>query len=284
MNIIFDKNEKVKAIDLATLRSTLTLSEYGGKPPISKPIEHHEFIDIIGDKLTSKNHIFDLDPIYISKTETKRIMLLDPKNENTPESHLIQRLVTKINLRDPGYQNTDHNMAIAIGYTEAGLQVSFGANVRICSNMSIFGGRYLQTYGGNKIPFSKMIELIDKYIGDLPEICDHDFRMLSAMRDVSLSPDHVMETIGDLNLRAYSGAYHKQFSPLSVTQVGAVTKRILDDSLEILTPEIARNVSLYDFYNHGTAALHPKYANDTSNIWQDTSNWGDYICNRFNLN
>lgn len=281
MNIIFEEKEKVKTIDLETLRATASLAEHSGRLPASKPVEHHQFIDMVGDRLRGSNHLYRLDPIYVSKNESKRIMLLDTEKVGTPQSYLFERLITRLQITDPALSTDHYNSAIAIGYTEKGLQVAFGTNVHICSNMSIFGSRYMSTYGPSKLPFEKMIDLIEKYIQELPKIAEHDFQLFEKMNNIQLTDANIMNVLGKMQVNAVQNTYFAgQNNGLNISQTTAFTKGLIADHADVLHDA---SLSLFDFYNIGTQILHPDRAYDTSSVWEDTAAWGNFVVNEFDV-
>jgi hypothetical protein len=278
--IVFDKDERVKAIDLGTLKQTISLAEYSGKLPRTRPIEHYDFIDMIGDKATAKGYNIQLDPIYVAKAEAKRLMTLDPHKVGTPESFLFNRLVTRVNIIGGGFEDHRHNTAIAIGYTDKGLQVGFGTNVKACQNMSIFGGRLHMTYGKQSVPWDKLVELINAHIAQLPDICESDTRLLSQMMDREVNSSEVITTLGKMHIESVKNTYFDGDFALNIGQTSQFTKGILKDAPDVL--EHGEPILLYDFYNVGTRILHPDTA-ETTAVWPSNRMWGDFVVEHFNL-
>ncbi len=279
-NIVFEKDERVKAIDLATLKETISLAEYSGKLPRTRPIEHYDFIEMIGDKATAKNYNIQPDPIYVAKSEAKRLMTLDPHKVGTPQSYLFNRLVTRVNLVGGGFEDEHHQTSIAIGYTDKGLQVGFGTNVKVCQNMCIFAGRLHMTYGQNSVPWAELVELINAHIAALPDICESDNKLLTTMREREISSNDVVKTLGDMHIQSIKNTYFGEDFALNIGQTNQFTKGIIKDSPDVLDGREDMNV--YDFYNVGTRILHPDNA-ETTTVWPSNRMWGDFVVQHFNL-
>lgn len=284
MNIIFEAKERTREIDLPTLKETVSLAEYDGKLPDSRPLEHYQLIDDLSEIAYKKGYNFNLDHIYVSKSESNRLMVFDPENQGLPKSYILRRVVTRLNIVDASFNTAAHNTSIAIGYNERGIQIAFGTNVKVCSNMCIFGERYMTTYGDNKMPFDKMMELVNTYINQLPDICSDDFRILNRMYDHPVNDNDIITAVGEMQLNAVRGAYFGGDSPLNIGEVSTFSKGLLKQHGNILEAEPeSRIMSLYDFYNMGTEILHPQRA-EISSVWPNVSSWGNFVVNHFNLN
>lgn len=282
--IVFEKDQKSKDISLGLLKQTASLADpFSGLLPNSRPIEHWQLIEQISETVDKAKLKYKLDPIWISKGESKKIRQLDPDNVGIPESYLFQRLVTRINILTPDFVQHGVNTSIAIGYTERGIQIAFGANVKICSNMCIFGGNLMHTYGDNKMRYDKMMQLVEKNIQELDSIAKRDFHILDRFRDTPINQQEMITSIGELHIQAVQGTYFGGQSPLNIGQVSNLTKGLVKLTPDILTTSNDNIISLFDFYNMGTEILHPSKTEITT-LLPDTLQWGNYLTNRYNLN
>ena len=162
--------------------------------------------------------------------------------------------------------------------------MAFGTNIKVCANMCIFANRILYTYGSEKMPFEKMMQLVDEYIDNLPTIAKDDFRILETFKEFPVNDWNVIETVGEMQLMAVQSAYLKGESPFNIGQVSSFSQGVLKNSPKLLDlGGEDRIMSLYDFYNMGTEILHPKRAEMTT-VWPSVAHWGDYLTKRFNVN
>ena len=285
--IVFEKDEKRKEISLETLKQTASLVDpYVGKMPAHRPLEHWQLIETIAEKVDKKGYKFKPDPIFIGngKEELKRIIQLDPENMGLVNAIVINRILTRLNFSGEDFGRKEYNTSIAIGYHERGIQMAFGTNIKVCANMCIFANRILYTYGSEKMPFEKMMQLVDEYIDNLPTIAKDDFRILETFKEFPVNDWNVIETVGEMQLMAVQSAYLKGESPFNIGQVSSFSQGVLKNSPKLLDlGGEDRIMSLYDFYNMGTEILHPKRAEMTT-VWPSVAHWGDYLTKRFNVN
>lgn len=270
---------RVIPIPLELLEQTQTLLEYDGRLPATQPVKHYDFIRNIQD-IVSKDYLIEQEPIWITNASAKRIPILDPDKIGVPQSWLFQRLVTRINIQGDVFSDGETNSNIAIGFTDQGIQVAFGQNVRICTNQCIFGGRYLSTYGSHKMPFEKMLDVIREYTHNIPSIREEDLRILRSFKETPVSLYQIREIVGDAHLRAVKAAYFNDrntIAPLNISQVSSFSRNIGGRLPGIFNSSSEPVVtSLYDLYNDGTQIFKPEKSEITS-LWEDVNNWGQYI-------
>ncbi len=278
---MFEKDERVKPINLEMLKMSASLADGIGRYPATRPVEHYQIIERISDLALAKNYKVEYDPIYIAKSGVDTAISKSEKNKPIPiDRFVFRRLVTRFNIMN--LSDDKHNACVALGYTERGIQVAFGANVRVCSNMSIFGGRMYMTYGNQSIPYDKLMELIIKNINEMPDIAEQDFSTLNRMYEFPIQNSDVVETLGTMHVRSVKNAYYQDPFPLNIGQMSSFTKGLVASKPKLLedTEDI---VSLYDFYNTGTQILHPDRA-DITTVWPDVALWGEFVKEHFNLN
>lgn len=270
---------KVLPIPLSVLEKTQTLLEYDGRLPSTQPIKHYDFIKQIQD-IVSKDHSIEQEPIWVTNAAAKRISILDPNKIGVPESWLFQRLVTRINITGAFFSDYETNANIAIGFTDNGIQVAFGQNVRICSNQCIFGGRYMSTYGRQKMPFEKMMDVIREYSHNLEAIREKDLTILNSFKQISLDSHQTREFIGDIHLRAVKDAYNKSqnfIAPLNISQVSALSRNVSNRIPGLFEEDNTESItSLYDLYNDGTQIFKPERSEITT-LWEDVDKWGQFV-------
>jgi len=280
-SIIFEKDEKIKEIQLKDLQRTQSLAEFNGNLPSNKPVEHYNFISELQEQLDKNNVEHTLDPIMVSKSHMKTIPFIQKQydNEHCIESYLFQRLISRIQLKG-NYNNDLSNTSIGIGYDIRGITLAIGTNVHLCRNMCIMGMSNLSTtFGNNKMPFDKLMKVFLQWISELSEQRTRDTEILQKMEDVDIvGKDAMAELIGNMELAAVNSAYinQKESSPLNITQVSDFAKRYI-------TSERKDDITkLIDAYNIGTNILtHNKH--NIENKWESIMNFSNFIINRYGL-
>lgn len=276
---VFEDKQNAALISLDDLRHTRTLRDAKKKLPASRPIEHTEFIDLINE-VSDKKGIQVLTPeIYVSKSDshydTRTAAALGLPN--TLEAWFFDRLICRIPLVAP--DDSDFNPAIAIGYNAKGITLAFGTNVRICSNMSIFGGKLLKTYDEG-VPFNRMIELFVAWMGEMQRHYEYDLGILQRMKNTYLSDtrNEIERMSGKLHLAASRKNRNiKLLAPLDQTQANAFDNNLIalemEGKINLDTPDL---INIYDLYNIGTNILTHSQTN-LEYKWSKIADMGEFI-------
>jgi len=277
-SLVFEKTENVLPLSLSELKLSLKQTEANGALPKSRPVEHFQFIENICEIADKANLKPTIEDIWVSKSDSKRVPILDPEKEGLLKSWLFQRLVCRINLASS--YNENYNTSIGIGYNTQGMTLVMGTNVMVCSNMSIFGDNMLQTFGNNKIlEYPKIMDLASEWIMGSAEKHVEDVGILEQMKTISLSSNGLKTIIGDLHTKAVWDAYFSregEGGPLNITQVSVLSKNILKEHRGLPT-----TITLNEAYNICTNIVKPHNA-DITDIWQRSRALGNYFAGQLN--
>jgi hypothetical protein len=276
----FDEKENARIISLDDLRFTRTLKNYKVRLPATRPMEHTQFIDTINAMLDGESIVKGTPEIFVSRSDSNyddRVAAA----YNIPytlSAWFFNRLVCRIPLMPDGVG--DYNPNIAIGYNDKGITLAYGVNVRICSNMSIFGGKLLKTYDKG-LPFSRMLELFGAWLKDAQELYHNDLAIMQRMKTTYLEDtrSELQKMIGRLHLAATARNMGNKeiLAPLDQTQVNAFSNQILTavgaGDINLDNPD---NLNVYDLYNIGTNIL----THSQSNLeykWERISAMGQFM-------
>lgn len=275
-------NKSSAEITLQDLEQTVKLELATGGLKKSAPIEHFNLIKNIHSELSNgligyKAEIV-MDPIHINDKYAKRILWTGEKDACPIDKYLIERVVTRLNIIRP--DNNQLDQSIAISHTELGIQIALGTNVRICSNMNIFGSNIVSTYGGNKVPFDKMIEVIKYWMLNLNGFHAADIDVINKLSAVKMDRKICDELIGMLIRKAVLSNYgQKQVNaPMNVSQVC----RMIEQGTEVLTKEDFSNFTAWDFTNICTEHIKPKNA-DLASLLNTTQSINNFVCEAFDV-
>jgi hypothetical protein len=270
---------KASLISLDHLRESQLVRMQNGREIISRPIQSWELIDRITNQLGERGIPHALDNIYVQKSESQQILTSAERGiytaENTPISKwLFNQLITKINV-NPAREG-DTNTSIALSFNKNGVLVAFGQNVRICSNMCVFGKNLMTTYGQNKVPFDKMLEVLNHWLDTMAEKEQFDLRMIEGMKSVEIDKvSEVDRLVGNLYRKSVEQAYGSVVAPFTMTQMSVLTqdinKRLKEDS---------RLGTVWDLYNIGTNLYKPTDV-DMVNIYHAPKVWYDAILEEY---
>ena len=256
MNVFDFGDQPVTTIDHEQLRQSVELAAATGKMPKTRPIEHYELLDQITQVLADKGVVYEEKPIHVHQRAARIIKLKDQTFENgTPIDHWhFEKLIIQIALPYPS--DKDSNASIAIAYHDKGIDVSFGANIHICDNLTIFTrNRVLSTYGANKVNFEQMMELFNGWASNFNQMREQDIRLIQMFKGYQVLYNEVLSWVGLQMSRAVGHAYNSGNSVLNINQVSSLTREML--RVGILTEE-AQQTSLWNVLNACTAILHPE--------------------------
>jgi len=265
----------VGIVDLPTLERTARYEGIRGNLPKTRPIEHHQLIRNVLDNIKSNiSHGVVTDPIYASERQAMRVMWNGEKEECPVENYLIQRLVTKIMIGDT---EKGLNSAVAISYTEKGIQIAFGTNVHSCTNLMIWGQNLMSTFGHNKVNYDAMMDAFDDWMKRFEEKRAFSLDVIAQLKKRKVKEPELFEMLGKLIYEAersnYSGG---NGSSLNVSQ----TLRLIDNYEK--EREEKKVVTAWDICNWGTNGLKPEQdAKDLTQIYDTTHKFSNTIAGHF---
>lgn len=261
-------------LNIASLHESIRLSRVRSNP--RKTItEHFEVFGRIMMMLDKKKFDFILSNIYADKGKILTLPEVQRKGRLTtdPSVNHVNTIVGRIDITK--FDTDERNLSIGIGYTDKGINVCFGTNITVCSNMSLFGGHYLSSYGKDKVTLLELFNRVDDFIEDATMIDEANNKYLDLMRTITLNRDQVKMLMGDMKLRAVGKAYFKQDAPLNISDTSLFATKYL----EYVQREKMNDITVYELYNIGTDIL--SHQTTISTMWSDINNFGEYFVNEF---
>ena len=257
---------------LETLKRTVRHQLSTGQLPKSRPVEHFQFLEAVAEMADKANLTPNLDSIYIAESKAKRINWLDKETPCPVENYLIERIATKMHLvsSDPA-----KNMAVGIGFNERGISLAFGANIKVCSNMQVFGENLQTTYNNNKVPYVEMLKNLEIWFNQFGDFERQTFDTINQLETIDIDHEVISSTIGDLFTRAVkANAGEKVEAPLNQLQVADMVRSM---GLEMYQPQ---NTTAYHLLQWGTHHLKPNRS-DLVTLNNTTVDFSNYVANRF---
>ena len=256
--IVFE--DGLTTLTLEELKKTLTESQIGYGP---ERMDHFEFIEKTADAASQAGLVASFDPIYVRSggpTQLPNVSVVKREAEkygvkNPLEAYLIRKLVTRIHLTSPdGESYGDRNMALAIGYNQRGYQLAYGVNVHVCSNMSIWGDNYMQTYGTHRTEMPNVFERLSTWMSTREERVAQYNESIQKMMNTKVNNTVIFAFVGFMLDQAV---------------------RNVEDTLKINQVSfLARNISkapvsnVWELYNHVTNTLNPEFVRDFEPIYR----------------
>jgi len=284
----FEKNS-VEVITLDTLKGTRNETDYGYQP--LNGIQHYDFIETILSKINQNGLDSKIEKIYAGRGGSRTVpgvsFVGDVNNEGSKrvlKNYILRRVIGKIlisNLATEEYMG-----AVAFSYHQLGLEVAIGANITICSNMSIYGKQFFfSTYGDDKLPnLNRLYEVLDDYLAKYEETMAMQKKFIDGLKSIALPREHVAELIGDLTFLRIAHDNNEMKDqpkyPLNQSQIGSLAEKYLVEEYKKKSPQ---PIQLYDLYNYATNMYKPGET-DFPNVLVCNSRLGQYLIDKFNLN
>lgn len=280
---LFNNKEKVESLTLEELKMT-NVAWADMQRSRTTPVAHYELIEKLMNILTEAGQEPILDVIYVTNqggsTPLRNIEEQYGNQKNILQAWLLRKVTGKIFV--PRLETEDMKISIAFAYHDKGIDVAFGHDVKVCSNMSIFGSHILHTYGQNQnVDYEKMMDIIKEWAGKLDKMAEEDRIIIRNMMGTSITKERAQEFLGKLLILANASNMNKPVvSPLNVTQVSEVSRGLLNSDFDIL--EAPDTYSLWKFYNNMTEVL--KAGNsDITTLLTDVTEIGNMMVTEFKL-
>lgn len=274
--------------------ATLTLEQFmlsGRLEDPNKPEEErvwdkpHDFFVKIQEILTEMDIPFYFGDVFVSRKGAD--YLADPLQKNLPKTELkrwaFNTLVTRVVLVTPEQANlSDFNPAIGIGFTEQGVQVCLGTEVRVCSNMSIFGEYFIKSYGQNSMTMEQLFRELKVWLTDVDRIQKENIRILEKLTGIPItSKGGIQKLIGQLSLaRELTMAGYPHPAPMDKDEIAEFQKRIIQAYGDVMANE--HITDLCWLYNVCTNILTHSERN-FHNKWEDVFKMGEFICEHYDV-
>ncbi len=266
------ENSYSTEIELNELKETRSILKFTGKYPKSKPLTHYDFIELIMNKLNNASIEYVCNPIYVSKKEAYFINSMDI---------IFSNVITSFTF--PAFSNDEHQLTIAIAYTDKGITVACGTQIRICSNQTILGqGNFMTTFGSDSMPYNELITIFDLWLTKLEEKWTYYNKAIDLFKRYLINTNDIKSIIGALHIRAVQKAYLLSDMPpvFNISEMTQFSKGILSSNLLDLKEN---EKSLWEVYNIGTEIISHEESNLTERI-KLTINFGTFIIDLFNIN
>jgi len=238
------------------LRKTVDEKNTGNLP--LNGIRHVDFIDRISECFDKRNITPNVEDVYIAANKSRTLpgvtvlpAFQEKYGEGAPETMLIRRLAGRLTFEDQSNEN--YNVALGFIFHQEGIQVAMGANVRVCSNMSILNSEnYITTYGRNKVSLSQLFSLVENMADRYGTVASDNFSTLDSLKEIDLNEPKIERIVGDMTMkRVKSTIVSGSDLILNQGQISTFSKNILlSDSYKQ-----DRSMSAYELYNVGTELM-----------------------------
>lgn len=272
---------KVQSLTLEQLKRTVRENDVENGKPLHG-IQHYELIDKLTEvclELGYKAEIYDMFATNNKDRLTPGVSLY-PELESrygrrAVEAHSIRRLYTNLRIRD--FDTDELTTNLAVSYTQKGIQIGIGRNVKICHNQCMLSAeRYVADFSagdrkGDRIPTADLLGRVRAWLEDIGRIVNEDDDLIKRMKSTPMTPAQILLVIGMLTAaRVQHDTEIKRIRvssvyPLNQAQIGKFTERLLT------TQHDEGRITAWDMYNAATDLYKPQTAEQTLILPQNLS-------------
>ena len=267
----FEKN-KVQAITLEQLAKT-NKENRGDNRECPHGIYHFALIEKVLEMCADHGYDTEVYDLFATNNKDKQTpgVSLYPELEETygkraVEAHTLRRVFANVRLKN--FDDDGLTMNLAISYTQKGIQVGFGTNVKICHNQNMMGsGRFVADYSisnryahgeESKTDLSGIFAKIGTWLTDAQKIFITDKETINKMQNTTIGAEQLFTILGILHTTRVccdtsdkSIRYKGVIYPLNQMQLNKFT-----ESLVLKQKEQGR-ITAWDFYNCATNLYKP---------------------------
>ena len=282
------KTNKIENLSLEELKVTRS-QKILGKP--MHGMFHYHFIEAIMETIDKKGLDFDVPVLFAVQNADKHMPgayvdeeLESKYGDGNIQAYTLNRIFSQVNIKS--FEDNITSTGLALTYNQYGVQVALGPNVKICTNLCIFGAeRYMSTYGrSDKMPnLGRMIEVIGDWLQDFESIRAKDLKTIDNFQSALVPYAEVMEILGDLytmRIKKDNKSFQGQpMYPLNQGQISEFATRYLIEQAK----EPTKIFSAWELYNFATDLYKPG-STDMPLILSNNHTMSQYLMNRYALN
>ncbi len=270
-NQFFDfEKQKVQVLTLDQLKRTVKENR-GDDRTCPHGIYHFALVQQILDMCAEHGYNAEVYDLFATNNRDKQTpgVSLNPEieakyGERAVEAHTLRRIYANIRLKDFDTDEVTTNLAVA--YTQKGLQIGFGRNVKICHNQVMMNyDRMTSDYSAHpntaKATLEGMLKTVGTWLTNAQNLVIEDDETIERMKASILTPEQIYTTLGMLmsirvahDTSVKSIRYSGDIYPLNQAQLSKFTENLL-----IKQKEEGR-ITAWSFYNAATDIYKPDTA------------------------
>lgn len=291
--------KSIRALDLSSKREVITLPELGVTIDErliggdSKRIRHYDFIMTLAEMLDKRNMRNTPEDLHLrvgGPSQMPNITLIQNEAkkydvESPVEAHLIRNLAGKIQIHELADEYS--NQALAFTYSQLGIQVAFGMNVFVCSNMCIWGEHVIQSYGKSGHSIKEIFSIVGDWMDLYEQKRAVDRSYMDRLQAIDANHNDILRLMGEFLVEANKKNMKNlkddavDVAPLNDTQVSAFAQEYIRKQRKIDSFPVE---NMWDVYNIATSLLRPDRVNNFEPILRQNKVLGDFMTERYKLN
>ena len=270
-NQFFDfEKQKVQILTLDQLKRTVKENR-GDDRTCPHGIYHFALVQQILNMCAEHGYNAEVYDLFATNNRDKQTpgVSINPEieakfGERAVEAHTLRRIYANIRLKDFDTDEVTTNLAVA--YTQKGLQIGFGRNVKICHNQCMLGsGHFISDYtcraNTPKTTLEGMMKVVEGWLTNAQNVVIEDDETIERMKQSILTAEQIYTILGMLmsirvahDTSVKSIRYSGEIYPLNQAQLSKFTENLL-----IKQQEEGR-ITAWSFYNAATDLYKPETA------------------------
>jgi hypothetical protein len=292
-NQFFDfEKEQVQVLTLDELKRT-NMENRGDDRSCPHGIYHYALIQQILDMAAQQGYDAEVYDLFATNNRDKQTpgVSLYPElearyGERAIEAHTLRRVYANIRLRN--FDTDEMTTCLALSYTQRGIQVGFGRNVKVCRNQNILGnGYFVSDYSTGAFHYAKgdmektdlngILRAVGSWLTDAEHIIIQNDEVIERMKRSILTPEQLYTILGLLTVirvtndtKIKSIHVNQGVAPLNQAQISRFTEGLLVKQKEV------GQISAWDFYNCATELYKPQIV-DQNQILPETLSMFEFM-------
>lgn len=285
-NQFFDfEKDKCQILTLDQLKRT-NMENRGDDRSCPHGIYHYALIQQILDMAAENGYDAEVYDLFATNNRDKQTpgVSLYPEleqryGERAIEAHTLRRVYANIRLKN--FDTEELTTCLALSYTQRGIQVGFGRNVKVCHNQNILGeGHFVSDYSTGafryghgdkeKTDLQGILSAIGGWLSNAEHIVIQNDETIERMRMSILTAEQIYTILGilltirvtnDTNIKSIKNSIG--VAPLNQAQITRFTEGLLVKQKE------TGKITAWDFYNCATELYKPHIV-DQNQIMPET--------------
>lgn len=280
----FEKS-KVQTISLEQLEDTMHENRGDDNTPMHG-IYHfaliHQLLDMC-EKHGYDTELYDLFATNNKDKQTPGVSLNDKLQEKYGARAVKATTLRRVyaNIRIKNFDDESMTTNLALSYTQRGIQVGFGTNVKVCKNQNMLGdGCFASDYATKnhyandpyKTDLKGILAKVETWLTDAEHIVITDREEIERMKKAVITPDDLYKILGLLfTIRVATDTNVKEIKYKGDTYPLNQSQLVKFDTDLLIQQKEKGQITAWDFYNAATNLYKPQTCEQNAILVQNLS-------------
>lgn len=280
----FEKS-KVQTISLEQLEETMHENRGDDNTPMHG-IYHFALIHQLLDMCEKHGYDTELYDLFATNNKDKQTpgvslndKLQDKYGKRAVKATTLRRVYANIRIKN--FDDDSMTTNLALSYTQRGIQVGFGTNVKVCHNQNMLGsGCFASDYATKnhyandpyKTDLKGILAKVETWLTDAEHIVITDREEIERMKKAVITPDDLYKILGLLfTIRVATDTDIKSIKYKGDTYPLNQAQLVKFDTNLLVQQKDKGQITAWDFYNAATDLYKPKTCEQNAMLPQNMS-------------